>query len=70
MNPGSGENPRPDGHSQVEELEPHEDLHPEEDDARSWSGNFDPLSDAEERRVLFSAFDSFRWVIWSRHEDV
>lgn len=32
------------------------------EDERSWQGDFDPFSDAEERRVLFAAFDSFRWV--------
>lgn len=25
-----------------------------------WAGAFDPLSDAEERRVLFAALDSFK----------
>lgn len=28
----------------------------------SWGGDFDPISDPEERRVLFAAFDSFRYV--------
>jgi hypothetical protein len=28
----------------------------------SWGGDFDPFSDPEERRVLFAAFDSFRYV--------
>lgn len=32
------------------------------EDERSWQGDFDPFSDPEERRVLFAAFDSFRWV--------
>jgi hypothetical protein len=32
----------------------------EEDNA--WEGDFDPFADPEERRVLFAAFDSFRYV--------
>ncbi|PYI27008.1 N2227-domain-containing protein [Aspergillus indologenus CBS 114.80] len=36
--------------------EPHDDS----EDVRSWAGDFDPLADAEERRVLFAALDSFR----------
>ncbi|KAL4809210.1 N2227-like protein-domain-containing protein [Aspergillus unguis] len=44
-----------------------EELNPDEDDARSWAGNFDPLADADERRVLFSAFDSFRRYRRSAH---
>lgn len=32
----------------------------EDTDAQSWAGDFDPFADPEERRVLFSAFDSFR----------
>jgi hypothetical protein len=28
----------------------------------SWEGDFDPFADPEERRVLFAAFDSFRYV--------
>ncbi|RDH18749.1 N2227-domain-containing protein [Aspergillus niger ATCC 13496] len=32
----------------------------EPDEIRSWSGDFDPLADNAERRVLFAAFDSFR----------
>lgn len=28
----------------------------------AWAGDFDPFSDAEERRVLFAALDSFRYV--------
>jgi hypothetical protein len=28
----------------------------------TWTGDFDPFSDPEERRVLFAAFDSFRCV--------
>lgn len=27
-----------------------------------WGGDFDPFADPEERRVLFAAFDSFRYV--------
>ncbi|EAW22340.1 carnosine N-methyltransferase family protein [Aspergillus fischeri NRRL 181] len=30
------------------------------DDVRSWSGDFDPLAEPEERRVLFATLDSFR----------
>ncbi|KAL2818354.1 N2227-like protein-domain-containing protein [Aspergillus granulosus] len=30
------------------------------DEAQSWTGDFDPLADPDERRVLFAAFDSFR----------
>jgi hypothetical protein len=38
-------------------------VHPQAvDEERSWAGDFDPFSDPEERRVLFAAFDSFRWV--------
>lgn len=32
------------------------------EDVRSWSGDFDPLADPEERRVLFATLDSFRCV--------
>jgi hypothetical protein len=28
--------------------------------AEEWEGDFDPLSDTEERRVLFAALDSFK----------
>ena len=28
--------------------------------ADEWNGDFDPLADPEERRVLFGALDSFR----------
>jgi carnosine N-methyltransferase len=28
----------------------------------SWGGDFNPFADPEERRVLFAAFDSFRYV--------
>jgi hypothetical protein len=38
----------------------HQHAHGEED--ASWGGDFDPFSDPEERRVLFAAFDSFRYV--------
>lgn len=41
----------------------HSHEHEELDEVRSWAGDFDPLGDASERKVLFSAFDSFRWVI-------
>ncbi|KAF4239012.1 hypothetical protein CNMCM8980_009495 [Aspergillus fumigatiaffinis] len=30
------------------------------EELRSWSGDFDPLADPEERRVLFATLDSFR----------
>jgi carnosine N-methyltransferase len=30
------------------------------DEEGEWGGDFDPLSDPEERRVLFGALDSFR----------
>lgn len=30
-------------------------------DVRSWDGDFDPIADAEERRVLFATLDSFRY---------
>jgi len=40
--------------------EPHQ--HDDQDEVRSWAGDFDPFADAEERRVLFAAFDSFRYV--------
>ncbi|KAI9372419.1 N2227-like protein-domain-containing protein [Aspergillus egyptiacus] len=36
------------------------ETHADEDDARSWAGDFDALGDEGERRVLFAAFDSFR----------
>ena len=40
-------------------------VHPPTDDSetRSWAGDYDPLSDPEDRRVLFAALDSFRCVI-------
>jgi carnosine N-methyltransferase len=28
--------------------------------SEEWAGDFDPLSDDEERRVLFAALDAFR----------
>lgn len=31
------------------------------DETRSWAGDFDPFAETEERRVLFAAFDSFRY---------
>lgn len=34
----------------------------------TWAGDFDPFSDPEERRVLFAAFDSFRYVRHYRNE--
>lgn len=39
--------------------------HPETqpEDAQSWQGDFDPFADDEERRVLFAAFDSFRYTL-------
>lgn len=40
-----------------------QDIHVhEEEEERSWAGDFDPFADPEERRVLFAAFDSFRCV--------
>jgi hypothetical protein len=35
----------------------------ETEEVRSWAGDFDPFADPDERRVLFAAFDSFRWVV-------
>ncbi|PKY06029.1 putative trehalase [Aspergillus campestris IBT 28561] len=37
-------------------------VHPPTDDSetRSWAGDYDPLADPEDRRVLFAALDSFR----------
>ncbi|RDW90136.1 carnosine N-methyltransferase family protein [Aspergillus mulundensis] len=41
---------------------------PEEtEDSRSWAGDFDPLGDEGERKVVFSAFDSFRQYRRSAH---
>lgn len=39
-------------------------VYPPTDDSetRSWAGDYDPLSDPEDRRVLFAALDSFRCV--------
>ncbi|KAL4948661.1 N2227-like protein-domain-containing protein [Aspergillus filifer] len=39
------------------------------DETRSWAGDFDPLSDVDERRVLFSAFDSFRQYRRTAHQN-
>lgn len=33
-----------------------------EQTTETWEGEFDPLADPEERRVLFTALDSFRCV--------
>lgn len=41
-------------------MEHEQCAHSHEEDQRSWSGDFDPFADPEERRVLFAAFDSFR----------
>ena len=30
------------------------------DPTEAWGGDFDPFADAEEKRVLFAALDSFR----------
>ena len=35
--------------------------HTQEEESPEWAGDFDPLSDPEERRVLFAALDSFRY---------
>jgi hypothetical protein len=32
------------------------------EEGNEWSGGFDPFADPEERRVLFAALDSFRYV--------
>ena len=29
----------------------------------TWGGDFNPFADPEERRVLFAAFDSFRYAV-------
>lgn len=34
----------------------------------TWTGDFDPFSDPEERRVLFAAFDSFRCVCHNEYD--
>ena len=34
-----------------------------ESGAGQWTGDFDPLSDADERRVLFATIDSFKYVL-------
>ncbi|KAI9038713.1 uncharacterized protein KD926_010553 [Aspergillus affinis] len=35
-------------------------FHDEAEETRSWAGDFDPLNDPEERRVLFATIDSYR----------
>lgn len=35
--------------------------HQDDEEIRSWAGDFDPLADPDERRVLFAALDSFRY---------
>jgi hypothetical protein len=35
--------------------------HHDDEEVRSWAGDFDPLADPDERRVLFAALDSFRY---------
>lgn len=35
---------------------------PQTGEESGWGGDFDPFADPEERRVLFAAFDSFRYV--------
>lgn len=32
------------------------------EEENGWGGDFNPFADPEERRVLFAAFDSFRYV--------
>ncbi|KAL3463228.1 N2227-like protein-domain-containing protein [Aspergillus heterothallicus] len=41
---------------------PPRDMTPSQDaeETQSWGGDFDPLADSDERRVLFAAFDSYR----------
>ncbi|KAJ5764906.1 hypothetical protein N7520_004465 [Penicillium odoratum] len=41
----------------------------EEEDQRSWAGDFDPFADPEERRVLFATFDSFRQYRRNAHQN-
>jgi hypothetical protein len=36
------------------------DYRRQEEESPEWAGDFDALSDPEERRVLFAALDSFR----------
>jgi hypothetical protein len=38
------------------------DLQSGHDDGEEWAGDFDPLADKEEQRVLFAALDSFRYA--------
>lgn len=33
--------------------------------SQTWAGDFDPFADPDERRVLFAAFDSYRFVFYS-----
>lgn len=37
--------------------------HQEQKELKEWDGDFDPFGDAEERRVLFAALDSFRYEL-------
>lgn len=39
-----------------------ESSHQNPDAENTWDGDFDPFADPEERRVLFAAMDSFRYV--------
>ncbi|KAL2824110.1 N2227-like protein-domain-containing protein [Aspergillus cavernicola] len=41
----------------------------ESEDANSWAGDFDPLGDPAERKVLFAAFDSFRLYRRTAHRN-
>ncbi|KAL1978104.1 hypothetical protein VTN31DRAFT_963 [Thermomyces dupontii] len=41
-----------------------------EPDVRSWDGDFDPIADAEERRVLFATLDSFRQYRQAAHLNI
>lgn len=43
-------------------MDPHAHHHDEPEEVQSWAGDFDPFADPEERRVLFSTLDSFRYV--------
>ncbi|PWY90109.1 N2227-domain-containing protein [Aspergillus heteromorphus CBS 117.55] len=45
------------------------DLPDEPDEIRSWSGDFDPLADHDERRVLFATLDSFRQYRRTAHQN-
>lgn len=44
-------------------MDAHDHHHDDPEDVHSWAGDFDPFTDAEERRVLFAALDSFRYVL-------